>query len=179
VTTQKVLQTLEQQINALAVEIEPVGHVPAQQARFDAGLFHTHGTRLRDYLAEVRQNLAQLKAVVAEQRTAQVAFVADRLVTQIGALQRELATLALRKAVSRPQAESKEDIYHRLAQHQDFERRLIAMIRDRESLLGRQESLAQQRKIQQELAALEGRLQRCRQALVRIERAVERKENGF
>ncbi|OQV65846.1 hypothetical protein AK51_15585 [Serratia nematodiphila DZ0503SBS1] len=53
------------------------------------------------------------------------------------------------------------------------------MIQDRESLLGRQTTLAAQQKLQHELAALEGRLMRCRQALARIERNIERKENGF
>lgn len=53
------------------------------------------------------------------------------------------------------------------------------MIQDRESLLGAQSTLAAQRKLQQEVAALEGRLMRCRQALARIERGIERKENGF
>jgi len=179
VNTQRVLQTLDQQISALAAAIEPVGHTPTPQARFDSKLFRTHGTRLRDYLAEVRQNQQQLADAVAEGRTAQVVFLAERLVAQIAALQRELATQRLRKATVRPARDGQEDIYHRLAQHQDFERRLLAMVRDRESLLGRQESLAQQRKVQQELAALEGRLQRCREALARIERTIERKERGF
>lgn len=53
------------------------------------------------------------------------------------------------------------------------------MIQDRESQLGRQSLLVEQQKIQKELAALEGRLMRCRQALIRIERSIEKKENGF
>ncbi|MBI0221119.1 primosomal replication protein, partial [Yersinia pestis subsp. pestis] len=69
--------------------------------------------------------------------------------------------------------------YHKLAEHQDYERRILAMIQDRESQLGRQSLLVEQQKIQKELAALEGRLMRCRQALIRIERSIEKKENGF
>jgi len=178
VSTEQILHALSQQIEALAHEIEPVGHVSAQQARFDVTLFATKGTRLRDYLAEVRVNLGQLHQVVAEKRQAQVAFVAERLISQITALQRELATQALRKTHQTPERKS-HDNYTRLAETQQFERRLIAMIEDRESTLGQLTTFSDQQRVQKELAALEGRLMRCRQALAKIERQIERQEKGF
>ncbi|CQR25999.1 primosomal replication protein n'' [Yersinia enterocolitica] len=46
-------------------------------------------------------------------------------------------------------------------------------------MLGQQSLLSEQQKLQKELAALEGRLLRCRQALIKIERNIEKKENGF
>ncbi|ENA1754491.1 primosomal replication protein [Yersinia ruckeri] len=177
-STEKLLQVLENQVEALSADIAPQAHTPTTQARFDQLLFSNHGTRLRDYLQEVHKNLAQLKQVVAEQRSEQVAFLAEKLVAQISALQRELATQTLRKAQPKPRMVS-QDPYHKLAEHQDYERRIIAMIQDRESQLGQQTRLVDQQRIQQELAALEGRLMRCRQALLRIERSIERKENGF
>ena len=122
--------------------------------------------------------MAQLKLVVAENRTQQVAFLAEKLVAQISALQRELATQKLRKTNPEPKY-NKLDPYHKLAEHQDYERRILAMIQDRESQLGKQNLLTEQQKIQKELAALEGRLMRCRQALIKIERSIEKKESGF
>lgn len=177
-STEQILHALSQQIEALAQEIEPVGHVSAQQARFDVTLFATKGTRLRDYLAEVRVNLGQLHQVVAEKRQAQVAFVAERLISQITALQRELATQGLRKTHQTPERKS-HDNYTRLAETQQFERRLIAMIEDSESTLGQLATFSDQQRVQKELAALEGRLMRCRQALAKIERQIERQEKGF
>lgn len=177
-STEQILHALSQQIEALAQEIEPVGHVSAQQARFDVTLFATKGTRLRDYLAEVRVNLGQLHQMVAEKRQAQVAFVAERLISQITALQRELATQGLRKTHQTPERKS-HDNYTRLAETQQFERRLIAMIEDRESTLGQLATFSDQQRVQKELAALEGRLMRCRQALAKIERQIERQEKGF
>lgn len=53
------------------------------------------------------------------------------------------------------------------------------MVRERELRLAACQTLAQQQQIQRELAAMEGRLQRCRQALRRIEKQIERRENGF
>ncbi|EKN3568085.1 primosomal replication protein PriC [Yersinia enterocolitica] len=177
-STEKLLQVLESQIEALSAQVGPQANMPSQQARFDLKLFGNHGNRFRDYLLEVHKNMAQLKQVVAENRTQQVAFLAEKLVAQISALQRELATQKLRKTNSEPKY-NKLDPYHKLAEHQDYERRILAMIQDRESQLGKQNLLTEQQKIQKELAALEGRLMRCRQALIKIERSIEKKENGF
>lgn len=177
-STKRLLQTLEQQITALANNIQPQGDMPIPQARFDIALFSNRGTRLRDYLAEIQKNFAQLQTAVKDKRTAQVAFLAERLVAQITALQRELATLMLRRK-NQPKVVAEVDLYHKLAEHQDYERRLLSMIQDRESLLGTQTTLAAQKKLQQEVAAIEGRLLRCRQALARIERNIAHKENNF
>ncbi|MGK4470760.1 primosomal replication protein PriC [Yersinia enterocolitica] len=177
-STEKLLQVLESQIEALSAQVGPQANMPSQQARFDLKLFGNHGNRFRDYLLEVHKNMAQLKQVVAENRTQQVAFLAEKLVAQISALQRELATQKLRKTNPEPKY-NKLDPYHKLAEHQDYERRILAMIQDRENQLGKQNLLTEQQKIQKELAALEGRLMRCRQALIKIERSIEKKENGF
>ena len=176
-STERILHVLDQQIETLSREIEPIGHVSATQARFDIALFSTKGTRLRDYLAEIKNNLRQLNQEV-EKRSAQVAFIAERLVAQITAMQRELATQTLRKTHQTPERKS-HDNYTRLAETQQFERRLIAMIEDRETTLGQLATFSDQQRVQKELAALEGRLMRCRQALAKIERQIERQEKGF
>lgn len=177
-STERILHVLDQQIETLAREIEPIGHVSASQARFDIALFSTKGTRLRDYLAEIKMNLQQLNQEVVEKRSAQVAFIAERLVAQITAMQRELATQTLRKTHQTLERKS-HDNYTKLAETQQFERRLIAMIEDRETTLGQLATFSDQQRVQKELAALEGRLMRCRQALAKIERQIERQEKGF
>lgn len=177
-STERILHVLDQQIETLAREIEPIDHVSASQARFDIALFSTKGTRLRDYLAEIKMNLQQLNQEVVEKRSAQVAFIAERLVAQITAMQRELATQTLRKTHQTPERKS-HDNYTKLAETQQFERRLIAMIEDRETTLGQLATFSDQQRVQKELAALEGRLMRCRQALAKIERQIERQEKGF
>ena len=53
------------------------------------------------------------------------------------------------------------------------------MIEDRETTLGQLATFSDQQRVQKELAALEGRLMRCRQALAKIERQIERQEKGF
>lgn len=90
-STQRLLQVLAQQIAALAAEVTPRGDVPIPQARFDAALF-ANRARGCATTAEVEKNFAQLQSAANDSRTSQVAFLAEKLVAQIAALQRELAT---------------------------------------------------------------------------------------
>lgn len=171
------LRQLNQSLEQLAARVAPVAMHRSRQARFDSQLFHCHSTRLSDYLLELQKNHQQLQESVRENNTERVRWLAERVVSQMAALQRELATETLRSK-EQPEAPAKKSRYESLAEHQDFERRLQAMVADRESLLGQQTTLPQQKKLQQEIAALEGRLQRCRQALKRIEREIEQGERG-
>ncbi|MGL9722360.1 primosomal replication protein PriC [Sodalis sp. (in: enterobacteria)] len=170
----QLITVLGTRLNDLAVRIEAQGHPVVKQSRFDHLLFSSRGNRLGDYLSESRATLAHLTSAVEQGRTERVAWLAQRLTDQMLALSRELATQNLRQAA--PAAP--EDIYARLAEHQDYERRLLAMIRDHDSLLAAADDLSRARQLQQEIAALEGRLQRCRQALTRLEYQIERRERG-
>ncbi|AIJ09390.1 MULTISPECIES: primosomal replication protein PriC [Edwardsiella] len=177
-SSQQMLNQLEQRLQRLAQALAPLAEQPAARSRFDRALFLTHGTRLKDYLQETRDNFTALQRAVGAGQRQQVAFLAERLLAQMAALQREQATQTLRR--QEPQrAESAGDLYQELARHQDYERRLQTMVRERELRLAACQTLAQQQQIQRELAAMEGRLQRCRQALRRIEKQIERRENGF
>lgn len=176
--TENLLQALEQQVEQLAQTIANTPAMAVAQPRFDRQLFNQRDVRLNNYLAEVEKNLSQLKQEAVNGRRQQVAFLAERIVTQVTALQRELATLKLReKNVTKIKPGT--DVYHTLAEHQDYERRLQQMLRDKESLLFKQTTIDTQQKLQKELATLEGRLMRCRQALRRIEKQIERRESGY
>ncbi|MGM3174956.1 primosomal replication protein PriC [Dickeya lacustris] len=175
--THALLTALAQQIDSLAQRVAPVAGQQAPRSRFDRQLFSSYSTRLGDYLDEIRHNYQHLQHAVQEQRQERVAFMAEKLLTQITALQRELATQPLRER--EPIASQPQDLYQKLAEYQGYERRLLAMVQDRESLLSSQTALAEQQRLQRELAALEGRLARCRQALTRLERHIERQERGL
>ncbi len=156
------LQQLDVRLEQLARSVAPLAERRTRRARFDQQLFHCQSQRLGDYLQEIYDTLAQLKQSVAAQHPEQLAWLAERVVLQIGALQREVAN----QPVSRAAASSPQQ---KLAQHLEFERRLLAMIAEREQQLGQQETLLQQQALQREIVALEGRLQRCRAALRLIE----------
>lgn len=176
--TQKLLNTLEEQIEALAEQIKPIAHSSFIKSRFDQKLFYRKSHQLSECLFEIKQHFSQLKNAVITSRPEQVTFLTEKIIAQIGAMTRESATQILREQENQhSQKEKTVDRYERLVQHQDYERRLIAMINDREQQLAKQQSYVACQKLQQEIAALTGRLVRCRQALSRIERAIERDEN--
>ncbi|MBD2796121.1 primosomal replication protein [Xenorhabdus sp. 18] len=176
---QNLLGALEKQVSMLEKELALLPDIPFTSARFDQVLFHHRSNKLGGYLQEIRQNMKQLSACVNDSRIEQVKFLAERLVIQIEALKREISTQALRKQEEKFAHRSQErDFYQRLAEHQDYERRLMAMIDDRELQLNKQTTLVNQHKLQKEIAALAGRLARCRQALMRIEKSIEKQENS-
>ncbi|MCC8379276.1 primosomal replication protein PriC [Xenorhabdus sp. PB30.3] len=176
---QNLLDVLEKQISMLAAELSSLPDIPFSIARFDQALFHSHTNKLSGYMLEINQNMVQLKSCVRDNRTVQVKFLSERLVMQIEALKRELSTQVLRKQEDKFGRQSQEqDLYHRLAEHQDYERRLMAMIDDRELQLAQKAESVDKYKLQKEIAALAGRLARCRQALMRIERTIEKQEHS-
>ncbi|EGY28890.1 Primosomal replication protein N'''' [Candidatus Regiella insecticola 5.15] len=95
--TEQLLTVLTTQIEALSEKLSRWAIFLLNKRGLIKFCLTTMAHGLRDYLLEVRKNLAQLKQVVAEQHQQQVAFLAEKLVAQVAALQRELATQMLRK----------------------------------------------------------------------------------
>ncbi|MEZ3499773.1 primosomal replication protein PriC [Pantoea sp. KPR_PJ] len=134
--------------------------------RFDQQLFTTTGTRLADYLLEIERNLELFgRCQNAQERL----WLADRLLNQIAALQREASSQQLRPRREQPAASPRQQ---KLEEYREYERRLKAMIDQREQRLARAESLAVQQQLKQDLEVLEGRLARCRQAIAAVEWAL-------
>jgi primosomal replication protein N'' len=72
---------------------------------------------------------------------------------------------------------SSNQLYQQLTEHHEFERRLMAMITEREQQRLRSQS-ANASKLSQEVLALHQRLGRCRQAISSIERNIELAEKN-
>lgn len=141
--------------------------------RFDRQLFRTAGTRLADYLQETEQNLQRFNDCENAQERA---WLADKLLNQIAALQREASTQQLRPRRERPVASPRQQ---KLEEYREYERRLQAMIDQREQRLALAESLAQQQQLKQELEVLEGRMARCRQAIDAVNWALSLRGDAF
>ncbi|CAK9884187.1 MAG: Primosomal replication protein N'' [Candidatus Erwinia impunctatus] len=167
------LQQLTTCVEQLAQQLAPHLNDRASQARFDQQLFQCNSSRLGDYLLELQQSLAQLGQSVNDQHTEQVTWIAERLVAQIGALQREIATLSLRVNDYRKTPTSRP--HDKLAEYRGYEHRLRTMITDRETQLSAS-SVTRKKTLQQEIASLEGRLQRCLQAIKKVENIIEHSE---
>ncbi|WP_312836614.1 primosomal replication protein [Pantoea sp.] len=157
-------ERLSQFIAALRQQILAMPDDAARLPRFDRQLFLSKGTRLQDYLAEIEQNFQQL--CQNNEQPERAVWLAGRLVDQIAALQREASTQTLRLRRERPAPDRRRQ---KRDEYREYERRLQAMVDEREQRLALAETLAVQQQLKRELEALEGRLARCRQALRAVE----------
>ena len=146
--TAQLLQTLNDQLSELAALVAPLAEHATLSPRFDRQLFHT------------RQQLPQ------------VVWIAERLAAQIAALRRETATWSLRSWDHASPTLSRWQ--RRRLQHQEYERRLLAMRDQRQRQLAQATSLDEQQRLGKEVEAYSGRLARCRQALDKIENVLAR-----
>ena len=135
-----------------------------RQPRFDAQLFRCKGTRLADYLAELEQNLTQLGAADTDVMRRQ--WLAEKVLDQIAALQRECQSQQLRTQRERPRVDPRQS---KREEYQGYETRLLAMIEQREQHLARAETLSVQQQLIRDVEVLHERLARCRAAMHKLE----------
>lgn len=174
------LDALKKQIDELKTRVDPIKDLEFSHSRFDMQLFSRKSTRLGDCQNELQTLYQQLCHSVTLNHSEQVNFLTEKIVHQIQAISREISTQALReKESSFTKKKEQIDLYERLSQHQDYERRLQAMVSEKELHLSELTDHRLQHQCQKELAVLAGRLYRCRQALLRIEKAIEHQENQY
>lgn len=170
--TTRLLQTLENQLAQLTVQLAPLAQHATLSARFDRQLFRTRSTLMQACLEEAQQHFAELRQAVENQQLPQVSWLAERLVAQIAALNREAATWSLRQWDSA--SPGLQRWQRRRLQHQEYERRLLAMRNDRQRQLAQATTLEDQQRLAKEVDAYAGRLARCRDALEKIEAVLAR-----
>lgn len=147
---------------------------------FDSALFSPLHHHPQSYLAEVNQNLQRIHQLLLHPSEQQLFFLIERTAAQILALQRELSTHELRKKEqSQQNNKTKRSPYEQLSQYQDYQRRLKAMIREREHTLEHTPHFTERVQLEKELAALSVRLQRCKSAISHLERKVEYLDQDF
>lgn len=156
-----IIDTLRQQIAQ-----QPDGS--CRQPRFDAQLFRCKGTRLADYLQELQHNAAQLAASDSDASRRQ--WLAQKVLDQIAALQRECSSQQLRVVRERPR---RDPLQLKRDEYRVYETRLLAMLQQREQHLAQAETLSVQQQLMREVEILQERLARCRAALHKLEIAAQ------
>ena len=157
-------QRLQLIIDQLRQQIAQQKDGACRQPRFDAQLFRCKGTRLADYLAELEQNLTQLGAAYTDVMRRQ--WLAEKVLDQIAALQRECQSQQLRTQRERPRVDPRQS---KREEYQGYETRLLAMIEQREQHLARAETLSVQQQLIRDVEVLHERLARCRAAMHKLE----------
>ncbi|PCS22238.1 Primosomal replication protein N prime prime [Candidatus Enterovibrio escicola] len=178
------LTNLNEQLQALAVHAADIDYQRGETIKplFDAHLFNCPSRFLMPCVSEARNIVTIL---VREQQSGRLStiramYLCEKLLNQVSALQREIATLSIRKK------EKRFSIKHRistgqlnqdLVQHQDWELQLDDMVRDAETKLGQCYTLVEQQQAQKQLLTLEKRLYRCQEARQKIETKITLREN--
>ncbi|MRS15639.1 primosomal replication protein N'' [Enterobacteriaceae bacterium RIT691] len=170
--TDLLLQSLDAQVSRLEADIAPMAFHATLGARFDRQLFRTRSPFLQACVEEVRGNLQALRRAVEHGQNEQVQWLAEQLVAQLEAIARESAAWTLRGWDSGSPALTRWQ--RKRLQHQEYERRLLEMTRQRRQQLAQATTLADQQRLAREVDAFSARLTRCRNALENIENVLAR-----
>ncbi|PKF51014.1 primosomal replication protein PriC [Enterovibrio nigricans] len=177
------LTQLKSELQSLATKAADIDRRRGEGAKplFDERLFTCLSRLLSPCVTEARSVVDTLEREKESGRLSSLraAHLCEKLVNQISALQREVATVSVRakeKTYAPKMRSSISQLYQDLAQHQEWERRLSDMVRDAESKLGHCGSLSEQQAAQKLLLTTEKRLLRCREAKQKIESRISFRE---
>ncbi|MCO6548758.1 MAG: primosomal replication protein [Gilliamella sp.] len=159
------LTILQKQIDKLEQQINLANEQLFQEPYFDEQLFQTNKvvTDKTFYLEKIKQTYQVLVTNIKLEKVEQITFLSDKLVNQIAALTRELATQNLRKKGF--QNIIAETLAQKHMRHLDYLRRLQNMKYELE--------LSPEIINQSKIAAIDNRIYRCEQAIKKIEFEIE------
>ncbi|MFM2580175.1 primosomal replication protein [Vibrio fortis] len=144
------------------------------QPLFDSTLFKSRAKVLMPYALETQSNYQRILSEQAKnQLTAtRAAHLTEKLTNQVAALQRELANYDLRNDRNLHQPHSTNQLYNDLAQHQDWQRRLTALVQQKKAVL---DTCPAYQKEQAEKAwqLASERLERCEESMKKIHRQID------
>lgn len=150
------------------------------QALFDEHLFRCRARLLAPCVAETLTTYDTiLKEKTAKRLTAlRAEYLTQLLLSQLAAIQRELATQKIRNTEIKHSSYYRKaisELYQDLSQHQEWETRLSDLVRQKTAALN-QCGQHNQTQAQQDLMAAEQRLDRCKAATLKIERQITYRE---
>ena len=162
---QKFLEILKNQINALEQEINLTDQQPFQEHYFDEHLFNTSKIESNNqfYLDKIKQTYQALYDAALSQKLEQIEFLSEKLIDQITALTREIATGHLRKQPTDYLIQ--ETLAEKHSRHLDYLRRLQDMKYELELSSDSVDHI--------KVATLDNRIYRCEQAIKKIELEME------
>ncbi|GEA49754.1 prepilin peptidase [Vibrio inusitatus NBRC 102082] len=147
---------------------------------FDSSLFNC---RAKILLPCVKEATNTYEAINREKQhgllTAERAeYLTERLLAQISAITRELSTAYFRKNEPKHKSYYRKPInaiYQDLAKHKEWERQLMEMVMDKQRALDTAVGFNQSH-AQKALITAEQRLQRCKDAIIKIEKQITFRE---
>ena len=171
--TAQLLQTLNDQLSELAALVAPLAEHATLSPRFDRQLFHTRSTLDRRPIWRKPNTTLTSSARPSSASSC-------RKWSGLPSVWRHKSPRCAVKpppgpcAVGTTRRQRWGRWQRRRLQHQEYERRLLAMRDQRQRQLAQATSLDEQQRLGKEVEAYSGRLARCRQALDKIENVLAR-----
>ncbi len=161
-------------------------------ALFSTNVFQTRSDKIVNYVNETERKVRELQKHIAMQNTSVIENLISTIERQIASLTNAIsANDAIHQNIEKTQKkrfvnkskyqkaaqamlQPTHELYQKLSEHHEFERRLALMIAEREHLRSNtQNKSVKNEKLTAEVLALHQRLGRCRHAISIIERDIE------
>jgi primosomal replication protein N'' len=155
---------------------------------FSEALFVTNSDKIQPYIDEIRGKTVELSRLLQHGKNELSQNRLQGIEQQISAIinairsnksihqeaQYRLTAINNRryKKAAKQLFKSSQALYQQLSEHHEFERRLLAMLNERE-ILRKSATPSKAKNLSDEVLALHQRLGRCRQAISKIEREIE------
>lgn len=155
---------------------------------FISSAFYTKSNELTDYFAELRGNINKLTRLKEPEY---LEFLADKVTQQFACLkslynsaqidtkerkykQQHKARIQQTKQFANRVTQSSQSLYAELSQLQEYERRLLDMVSERQQRLHQYQGSKHKQEYQQQVLTYQQRLGRCRQALSKVEEQIQK-----
>ncbi len=155
---------------------------------FISSAFNTKSNELADYFAELRDNINKLTRLKEPEY---LEFLADKVTQQFACLkslhnsaqidtkerkykQQHKARMQQTKQFANRVTQSSQSLYAELSQLQEYERRLLDMVSERQQRLHQYQGTKHKQEYQQQVLTYQQRLGRCRQALSKVEEQIQK-----
>lgn len=159
---------------------------------FSISLFSTDSDCFQPYVNEIEKKINSLTRLVKADYNELAAITLENIEQQIGAiltalnanktmhddaqvhLEAKISSIKTRQYKQAVQSiiQTSQELYQKLSEHQEFERRLVNMLNEHEQLFSNCKQ-NQRQELSQKVLAVHQRLGRCRKAISLIERDIE------
>lgn len=178
-------QQLEYKVNSASIEQQKWFN---KSDLFNSSCFYSQSDETRDYLSELKDNIVKLSQITD---TAYLEFLTERVTQQFACLKNLLNAqsvnnkakhyrrsntqrLAQVKKLTTTVNQSSQDLYSELSKLQEFERRLLDMVSEKQQQLSAYSGSKLRNDYQQQVLVTQQRLGRCRQAISKVEEQIQK-----
>ncbi|MBU2883477.1 primosomal replication protein [Psychrosphaera sp. B3R10] len=185
-------QILCQQFESLKEQLNAISILPekwfAKNDLFNSTTFYTRSDELKDYVLELENNVKKLGSI---QNVQLMEHLSVRVADQFSCFRGLLNSVVLntksktynathRKQINKVKQFAKQarassrSLYEELSKLQEFERRLVDMVAEKQQTLNKYSGQAQRQTLQDDVLVTHQRLGRCRQAISKIEEQIQK-----